>query len=166
MMLEPGKKVSFVQQDGSRIDGMLKSVRTDFDSGCGYEDMEITIIPDSMAAVPPLPVGRPIRPGAYVGYDAGRPVFSDHYDPHHCRMDARDYFGPIDQSATTSEESTMEAHLLRNERNRTTDIAIETDDGTDVFLNKDGEEVERKRGEEMPIYITLDDEVLAAIREA
>lgn len=62
------------------------------------------------------------------------------------------------------QDTNMNAIVHYNTRNRMVDVSIEV--GKDVFLTPDNEEVERKVGEEMPVYVSMPEEVLSAIKSA
>lgn len=69
----------------------------------------------------------------------------------------------------TKKEKKMryEAHLVKNRSNKTVDVHMQKitkeDSDVEVYLNPDGDEVERKIGENMPVYMTIPQEFFEPI---
>lgn len=81
----------------------------------------------------------------------------------HYRGEAMDVAMP-ENDEPEEQDINMNAIVHYNTRNRMVDVSIEV--GKDVFLNPDNEEVERRIGEEMPVYISMPEEILAAIKSS
>jgi hypothetical protein len=62
------------------------------------------------------------------------------------------------------EQSNMITHIDYDRRRRMVHISVETSSGSNIFLDSEHNEVERKIGEEMPIYLSVPEEIWTAFR--
>jgi hypothetical protein len=147
--MQPGDRVRVSSSDGEGFNGYLQSYATSWRNQFGDPE---TISLEVVVGVPPLDLA-PKRPGVAVTRNTG---------PSKCKKRRL----PIPEPK--EEESSMEkfkATVIRDPARRSVNIHIEDNDGK--FLTPDDHQRhERAMGTEMPVFITMPEEIYDAILNA
>lgn len=160
--MKPGEKIT-VTTGGKTYVGRLQSIQMDYDEGLygNYSGrQELTIALDSiMTTKPPIPLGGPGVTVGGVSSGSKRPIMMG--------STIRTLGTPpgLEYPIIKEEDSMFQATLVYDKACKRVNVHMQVGD-SEVYIDRDGGETERKLGEEMPVFASFPIEHLEPILNA